>query len=175
MGKSAETQTLAIFHPGKQSPIPFVKEAGLSPGLIAKLCRQLQSLVLPELQRWLLERPARSRVPTLTEVARLHWHIKIWQIQLRNNHRSLWKWCKTQTLWAKGRIIYIYSRRCVIVISLSYRGDYIRLVRLLIINLTDILRETQEREQADSQTVHVQGDTKKRELLKNPTKIEEIQ
>ena len=61
----------------RNSPRYSVKEAALSPGLIARLCRQLQSLMLPEFQRRLPDRPARSRVPTLTEVTRLHRHVKI--------------------------------------------------------------------------------------------------
>ena len=36
-----------------------------------------------------------------------------------------------------------------------YRGDYFRLVRIIIINLTDMLREVQEIEQKDSQIVNV--------------------
>ena len=36
-----------------------------------------------------------------------------------------------------------------------YRGDYFRLVRIIIINLTDMLMEVQEIEQKDSQIVNV--------------------
>jgi hypothetical protein len=39
-----------------------------------------------------------------------------------------------------------------------YRGDYFRLVRIIIINLTDMLREIQRIEQTDSQTFNVLED-----------------
>lgn len=52
-----------------------VKEDGLSPGLISRLCRQLYSLVLPEFLRRLPDRPVRNGGPTLTEVTPLHRHV----------------------------------------------------------------------------------------------------
>ena len=51
----------------------------------------------------------------------------------------------------------------------KYKRVVVRRKVSTCVTFSDSRRET------DSSPAHVQGDTKKRELLKNPTKIEEIQ
>jgi len=60
----------------RNRPRYSVEEVRLFPGLISRLCTQLQSLVLLEFKQRLLVRPPRSRVPTLTEVTPLHRHVR---------------------------------------------------------------------------------------------------
>jgi len=51
---------------------------------------------------------------------------------------------------------------------MPYWGDYFRLVRIIIINLTDIFREVQETEQTDSQTFSVLEDDPNTLTFKGP-------